>query len=344
MRENNKKRRAGNKRFPKWAKVLIIVITALIIISVLTIIIVYNSFIGNIKKVEINKNDLDVNNDLYDNVSDKIEKQEFDQIVNIAFFGSDSQDINNIYAGRSDSIMIASINPVKKSIKLISIPRDTYVNVPNGYGWTKINHAYAYGQEQLSIKTINSNFGLDITQYVTINFAGLVNVINDVGGIEMEISEAEKNYINQYVNESYILTNNNSYIKKVETSGKVTLTGEQALTHSRNRSVGSDFVRASRQRDVLAALMNKIASMDESKIISVVQDILKEVKTNIDITSYLGLMTSIVSNKNSYLKNIISVQIPNEEYGEGQMIDGVYYFVSDLNKCKEEFVKYLYDM
>ena len=340
----NKKRRKGNRSFPKWVKILLIVLLLLIIILVTTIIIVYNSFIGNINKVEINTDDLEVNNDLYNDVSDKIEKNEFDQIVNVAFFGSDSRDLHNEYAGRSDSIMIASINPVKKSIKLISIPRDTYVNVPNGYGWTKINHAYAYGQEQLSIKTINSNFGLDITQYVTINFAGLVHIINDVGGIEMEITEAERQYINQYVNESYVLTNNYSYIQKVERAGKVTLTGEQALTHSRNRSVGSDFVRASRQRDVLAALMNKIASMDETKILSVIQDFLKEVKTNIDVTSYLGLMTSIISDKNTYLKNIISVQIPTEDYGEGKMIDGVYYFVGDLNKCKEEFVKYLYDM
>ena len=342
--KEKKKRRAGNKSLPRWIKVLIIVILLLLIISITLIVSVYNNFIGKINKVEINKDDLEVNNDLYNNVSDKIEKNEFDQIINVAFFGSDSRDIHNEYAGRSDSIMVASINPVKKSIKLISIPRDTYVNVPNGYGWTKINHAYAYGQEQLSLKTINSNFGLDITQYVTINFAGLVHIINDVGGIEMEITEAERQYINQYVNESYVLTNNYSSIKMVEKSGKVNLTGEQALTHSRNRSVGSDFVRASRQRDVLAALMNKIASMDESKILSVIQDFLKEVKTNIDVTSYLGLLTSIVSDKNTYLKNIFSVQIPSEEYGDGQMIDGVYYFVSDLNKCKEEFVKYLYDM
>lgn len=340
--KEKKRRRAGNKSFPKWLRILLIVIALLLVISITTIIIIYNSFVGNINKVEIDKNDLEVNNDLYNNVSDKIEKKEFDQIVNVAFFGSDSLNVNDMYSGRSDSIMIASINPVKKSIKLISIPRDTYVNVPNGYGWTKINHAYAYGQEQLSLKTINSNFGLDITQYVTINFSGLVHIINDVGGIQMEITEAEKNYINTYVSDSYELTRNP--IKYVSSSGKVVLNGEQALIHSRNRTVGSDFVRASRQRDVLVALMNKISSMDESKILSVIQDFLKEVKTNIDVTSYLGLLTSVVSEKNSYLKNIISVQIPTEEYGEGKMIDGVYYFVSDLNKCKEEFVKYLYDM
>ena len=341
MRES---RRRKQKRIPKWVKITVIVVASLILASIVVIICVYNSIFGNIKREEIDKNDIEVNKNLFDDVSKNtnINKEEFNKIVNVAFFGSDSRDVNNEYAGRSDSIMIASINPVKKSIKLISIPRDTYVNVPNGYGWTKINHAYAYGQEQLSLKTINSNFGLDISEYVTIDFSGLVNIINDVGGIEMEITEAERQYINTYIGDSAKITGKSYQL--VSKSGLVTLTGEQALSHSRNRYVGSDFTRASRQRDVLVALINKISKMDESKVLGLIQDFLKEVKTNIDVTAYLGLLTSVLSDKSIYLNNITSAQVPNEEYGDGQMIDGVYYFVADLKKCKEEFVKYLYDM
>lgn len=321
----------------------------LVILSILLIIgggLVYyvHSKINNINYEEIDKDDLEVNVNLYEEIIEEsdITEEEFKDIVNIAFFGSDSRDVYNEYAGRSDSIMIASINPVKKSIKLISIPRDTYVSIPGGYGWTKINHAYAYGKEQLSIKTINSNFGLDITEYVTIDFSGLVNIINDVGGIELEINEAEKNYINKGCINSYKLTGNP--VKYLSSSGKVTLTGEQALTHSRNRTVGNDFERASRQRDVLVALINKISKMDETKILSLVDVFLKEVKTNVNVTSYLGLLTSVISNKDEYLNNIISAQIPSEGYASGQMIDGIYYFVADLSRCKQEFVKYLYDM
>src|SRR5699024_7558952 len=102
------------------------------------------------------------------------------------------------------------------------------------------------------IKTINSNFDMNLTEYITIDFSGLANIINEVGGIELTITESEKDYINTYVKESYKLTSNP--IKKVESTGKVILTGEQALTPSRNRTVGNDFTRASRQRDVIEAL------------------------------------------------------------------------------------------
>lgn len=289
---------------------------------------------------ELDNSDLSVTTDVYDQVSDKVTEEEFNEIVTIAFFGTDSRDTSNMNFGRSDTIMLASINPNTKSIKLISIPRDTYVEVP-GYGKTKINHAYAYGKEQLSIKTINSNFGLNITEYVTIDFSGLVNIINDVGGIELTITESEKNYINTYVKESYELTGNP--IKKIESVGKVTLTGEQALTHSRNRTIGNDFTRASRQRDVVEALMNKISTMDLNTIISLLDSFLPEVRTNINPTKYIGLLTSILSNKGEYLNNVISVQVPSTEYASGKMIDGIYYFVSDMNMAKNDMYKYIYE-
>ena len=105
----------------------------------------------------------------------------------------------------ADTIMVVSYNPKTQEASLMSIPRDTYVSVA-GHGKTKINHAYAYGKEQLALKTINSNFGLNISEYVTINFKGLINVINKIGGIELNISKAEKDYINEFVHESYELT------------------------------------------------------------------------------------------------------------------------------------------
>jgi len=285
---------------------------------------------------EIDKDDLAVNENLYDDVKNKVEneisEEEFKDVVNFVLFGVDTKDIDGFDSGRSDTIIIASINPMKKSLKLISIPRDTYVNVP-GYGKTKINHAYAYGKEQLSIKTINSNFGLNLTEYATIDFSGLINIIDEVGGINLTISDEEMNFINNSINVK----------KKLTHSGNVLLNGEQALVHSRNRTVGNDFTRASRQRDVIEALINKIATLDIDKILDLSDTFLKEVRTNINITKYIGLLTSVVSNKNEYLNNITSVQIPSTEYASGQMIDGIYYFVSDLEKAKSEMYKYIYE-
>lgn len=324
----------GKKKRP-WLIVLIVVLLIVLLIIGIGVFFVWSK-LSNMQIEKIDKKDLAVNENIYDdvksNLNTNITETEFNEVINFVFFGSDSRDINNMESGRSDTIMIASINPKNKSIKLISIPRDTYVSVP-GYGKTKINHAYAYGKEQLSIKTINSNFGLNITEYATIDFSGLKNIIDKVDGIQITITEDEK----QYINSSSKVTN------KLSSSGTITLNGEQALAHSRNRTIGNDFTRAGRQRDVIEALINKMATLDLNQILALSDDFLKEVKTNINVTSYIGLLTSIVTNKNDYLKNIKSVQVPDTSYASGQMIDGVYYFVSDMDKAKQEMYKYIYE-
>lgn len=251
----------------------------------------------------------------------------------------DSRDVANGFSGRSDTIMVASVNPKNKSISLISIPRDTYVAIP-GHGKDKINHSYSYGQEQLAIKTINQNFGLGITEYVTIDFSGLINVINDVGGIELEITEDEMKYINERSQEAYNISKNKT--EKLSSSGKIKLSGEQALTHSRNRTIGNDFVRASRQRKVLEALIFKISSLDVITMLKVSDSILNEVKTNVDITKYMGLAVNAMTNKDKYLENITLTQVPAAAYSKDKTINGVYYFSTDYTKAKADFVKYIY--
>ncbi len=325
-------------------KILCIVIILIVLIVAILAFFIYYKF-SNINYEDIDKDDLSVNNNLYDDIKDTLEEQEiteseFNDIVSVALFGTDSRDVNNMSAGRSDCIMIASINPKNKSIKLISIPRDTYVNVP-GYGKTKINHAYAYGGEQLSIKTINSNFGLNITEYITIDFSGLINIINEVGGIEMTISKEEMDVLNDYLKSSYKITGK-TYVPMTE-YGTVTLNGEQALAHSRDRYVGNDFDRANRQRNILTALFNKMSKMEFSKILSLSDVFLKEVKTNINVTEYMGLMTSFATNIGEYTNNIISAQVPNTEYASGKMINGIYYFVPDIEKSKQDMYKYIFE-
>lgn len=318
-----------NKKMKIWKIVLIIIL--LLIIGLIS----YAGFfiwskLSKINYEAIDKSDLDINENLYNEVSDNISKKEFDDIKTIALFGTDSRDANNMYAGRSDTIIIASVNPKNKSIKLISIPRDTYVNIPDR-GMDKINHAYAYGKEQLSVKTINKNFGLNISEYITIDFSGLIHIIDSIGGVELNITEAEKDYINSGVS------------KKVMHSGNVTLNGEQALQHSRNRTLGNDFARASRQRDVLEAIINKLSNKNMSEISRFCDIFLPQVKTNMDVMGYLDDVAVALTQKDSYLKNIYSVQIPSLDYSKGQMINGVYYFTTDLNKAKSEFIEYIYN-
>lgn len=326
----------GNKS-GKGKKIAIIIISILLIFAIIFGILLYiaASTLGKVGFERLDESQLGLNNDLYNEVSGSVTKEQFNNIKNVALFGIDG--------GRSDTIIIASINQNNHTIKLISIPRDTYVAV-EGHGKTKINHAYAYGKETLALKTINENFGLNISEYVTINFKGLINIINKLGGIEIEITKAEMDYINQYVEESYRLTGRT--VKTLSSYGKVTLNGEQALTHARNRTVGNDFYREERQRDVITAVMEKVSKMSITKIWGLSDSILSEVKTNLDINECMGILTSALGNSSEYINNVTSLQIPSDKdgngSGKGQMISGIYYFVSDLDEASKAFKNAIY--
>lgn len=330
-KKTRKKMKKGTKIF------LCVLVIGLIVIASFIGYIYYK--LGKLNFEKIDKTDLGINDKGYEDVSDKMSQKEFDKVKTVALFGIDTIDSSIGYYGRSDTIMVASINPKTKAINLISIPRDTYINIP-GRGMDKINHAYAYGKEQLAIKTINSNFGLNITEYVTIDFVGLINVINKIGGVNLNITSAEKNYINQTSFESYKISGNK--VKKVASTGVVTLSGEQALTHSRNRTIGNDFERAGRQRKVIEAVISKLSSLGVNGIMGISDSLLKEVKTNIKVAEYFGTLSKLAVDKDKYLNNMVSSQIPAAQYSAGKTINKIYYFTTDLTKAKEDFIKKIY--
>ncbi len=161
------------------------------------------------------------------------------KIKNIAVFGVDSR--NGEDTGNSDAIMIVSIDGNKGKIKMVSIARDTYVNLPK-YGKTKITHAYSYGGPELAMATLNENFGMDITDYITVNFEQLAEIIEQMGGIDVELNEAERQELNKYVAPG---------VEKIQQTGAVHLNGEQAVSYSRIRKCDSDDMRTSRQRNLM---------------------------------------------------------------------------------------------
>ena len=332
-------RRKRARRKNRKGLIIFAIIIALLLGICIFLWTLINGRLSKLNKKEIDKEDLEVNVYLQEEVKGLVTKDEFEDIVTIALFGSDSRDVNNMAYGRADSIIIASLNPKDKSIKLISIPRDTYVNIP-GYGMDKINHSYAYGGEQLLIKTINNNFGLAITEYATVDFLGLANIINALGGIELDVSQAEVNIINDYLKEIYALEG--APYQPMTSVGRVTLTGEQAVAHCRDRYVGTDFDRQRRQREVITATIEKASKMSVDKMLGILDVALAQITTNIDVTAYLGKITNVFTNISDYKNNIISKQIPNEEYGDGTMINGVYYFAADLDTSKKEFANAIY--
>jgi LCP family protein required for cell wall assembly len=345
--ETNKTKK--HKKICKWLKIMLILLAIIIICFAILVGKFIQNKLSKINFQQLDEEDLSVNDELYSEV-EGLTKKEYEQVVNILLLGSDSKDMNDQYAGNSDAIMIISINPKYKSIKLISIPRDTAANIEGVENRYKINYAFALGGEQLAIKTINKNFGLNLKEYITINISAMYDIINELGGVEVEITKEEMNWINEYVDMFYKFSGKET--QKVTSYGKVTLTGEQAAAHVKERMAGfseetsehGDYGRTRRQRDVFISMLNKIMSKDASEISRIVDLILEQVTTNINVGKYTAILPEFIANKDEYLNNITSVMVPKVDYSEEILERGAYIYITDTNKAKSDFIKYMYEM
>ena len=202
----------------------------------------------------LNKDDLGINEDLINNS----EELSNGKIITIAAFGLDRRTSDE--TPRSDAIMLITIDSSQKKVKLISIMRDLYVNI-DGVGKDKLNHAYFYGGPSLSIKTLNNTFNLNIEDYISLDFFNLPKIIDELGGIELDVKSEEINNLNKYIKENQRLLGV-SGDHTIKSSGVQTLSGIQALSYARIRSVGDgDFERTDRQRKVIIAMIDKAKTM-----------------------------------------------------------------------------------
>ena len=256
----------------KGLKIFGIIILILIIILALIIGVTYwyvNSKLSKMQQVEINEQDLDVSVQAEENLAN---------YRNIAIFGIDSREDTYSKGNRSDCIIIASINNETKEVKLVSVYRDTYVDI-EGHGLDKITHAYSYGEAPLAIKTLNSNLDLNIKEFVTVNFDAVKDIIDSIGGVQMQITDEEV-----------------SHISGITQAGTYNLTGEQALAYARIRyAEGGDYKRTERMRDVLTAVANKVKTMNVSQLNNLVDELLPKVYTNITAGDIFSLFPSIAS-------------------------------------------------
>ena len=272
MKEKNNETKLKNKR--KW-KILILILFTLILILGIGIGGIYmyaNKKIEKTEQIYIPKEKLGISKEIEENL---------EEYTNIVIFGIDSSDLEYSTGNRSDCIIVASINNKTKEIKLVSIYRDTYVNI-DGYGLDKITHAYSYGGPELAINTINTNFDLNISEFITVNFESVSDVIDELGGVEINIQEDELQYINGYINAtSSSVGKKSTHIKNV---GLQTLDGIQAVAYSRIRyTEGGDYKRTERMRDVIIAIIEKAKTKSISELNSIVDNLLPKVSTNITL-------------------------------------------------------------
>ena len=215
---------------------------------------------------------------------------------NIALLGIDSREDDYGLGNRSDCIIIASINQKTKDVKLISVYRDTYMQIEeNGKSrLDKVTHAYSYGGAQNALKALNTNLDLNITEYVTVNFDAVIVAVNALGGVEINIDSEELKYINTYID----ATSKSSGVSstQITKTGTQTLDGVQAVAYSRIRyTAGGDYKRTERMRTVIGAMMKKAKTLSISKLNSFADTILPRISTNISAGEILALIPSIAS-------------------------------------------------
>lgn len=219
--------------------------------------------------------------------------------TNIALFGLDNRKGDNYDSGNSDCIMVASIDNTTKEVKLVSVYRDTYLKV-DGYKedeesfYSKANSAYSRGGVENAVRMLNTNLDLDITSYVCVDWNALIEAIDALGGVEVEITEQEVGLINHYVEET--AKSAKAEAKQVTSSGKVTLDGVQATSYARIRYTdGLDFERASRQRIVLQAMLDKARKADFATLTKICNVVFDDIQTSLTIKDILFLAKDLAS-------------------------------------------------
>ncbi len=233
---------------------------------------------------------------------------------NIALFGVDSRDQKLDKNTLSDTIMIASINLDTKEVKLVSVYRDTWLNLSTD-SYNKANAAYARGGYKQAMAMLNMNLDLDVEDFVTIGFDGLIDVIEAVGGIEVDVKQAEIEHINNYQismcgkqdpdNPTNAKGEPNfipdpqhrlyKYYKPVGHAGVQTLNGLQATAYARVRYVGNDMERASRQRTVLTKVAKKAMTLNPATLNKIADAVFPKIMTSLDLSEILELLKDIAS-------------------------------------------------
>lgn len=231
--------------------------------------------------------------------------KEVDGITNILLLGTDGR--KNETAFRTDSMIILTVDNNNKNIKLTSLARDTYVDIP-GKGKGKLNTAYFWGKEDLLFETIENEFGIDLDKYVIVDFTSLMDIIYTLDGIDVNIKESEIDEVNKYIPECYKFCKNPNKgdMELIKESGKQTLNGYQALSYSRIRKNDSAIFRDGRQRKVIYAIIKKYKNISFTKYPELLDAIIPYVTTNLtsnEITSIAYTGHNILSGKS--LKTVL---------------------------------------
>ena len=271
------------KKRRKKRKIILLVIEIIVLLLVLGVLYVWQA-LNKISKSdesgsELSPGELNINEDELGEETIEIMKGYED----VALFGVDNYFNGHADSGNSDVIMIASINNDTKEVKLVSVFRDTFLDTDVQTGdspnFHKANRAFALGGAEQSIRMLNASLDLDIEHFITVDFKVVTDVVNMLGGVEIEVDSAELKYINHHIDTTARATGDTPV--HLTSTGLQTLNGTQATAYARIRSTaGSDFARAERQREVINEIVKKAKKTDLPTINKIINQVFPEICTN----------------------------------------------------------------
>ncbi len=276
------------------------------------------------------------------------------KVLNIMLFGEDNN--HGEKYGRTDTMIMLSIDNVHQKLKLTSFQRDTYVYIP-GEGYNKINASYTLGGATLSIKTIQANFGVKIDRYAVVDFDSFKDIIDTLGGVEMELTQDEIDYINYQMYKNKQSKGNRTTI--TDKPGKIRLNGQEALWYARDRGLtkgedgneigisGDDWDRTARQRKLLTKMVSDLKGASLNQIIGIVNEVGPQITTNLKKDEIMGL----VSNALTYIDyDIVQNYVPkeglwyyNNPWDTSWDVAGSCILIADMEAQRQALAEFVYE-
>lgn len=255
---------------------------------------------------------------------------------NILLLGGDSRSTSDY--GRTDTIIILSVNLDKSLVKMTSVMRDTWVSIP-GHSSNKINAANVFGGPELAMEVINDNFGTEIEDYILVNMYDLVDIIDMVGGVDVEVTSAERKYVNSYA-ENY-LKDISSYSGEtsLNETGMVHLNGLLATAYCRIRYTDSDYVRVMRQQEVLLSVARQVQEMDVNDLMAIVDTLTEKISTNLEPEELKELSTAGLVME---IDDVEQNRIPVDGTFKSGTFDGTWMIKPDFEKNAELLHDFIY--
>ena len=246
-----------------------------------------------------------------------VQGTEVEGITNILLVGTDGANVER--SNRSDSVMLVTIDNNNKDIKISSIARDTYVDIP-GHSTEKLTHAYAYGGIDLLKQVFEVNFNIKVDKYIAVNFVSFMDIMDEIGGVEVNVEEKDVNEINKYIDACYdYYYDRKDEIEKqyITKAGKQRLNGYQALAFSRIRYTDSAYARDNRHKEVAESVYKEFLNSGVKEYQRAAEIIIENTKTNISPMEMINLgFTALQIND----KQIDQFQFPLAEYRNGHII------------------------